>query len=147
MKIILLDNVINVGKRNDIKDVSDGYARNFLLTRNLAVLATLANLKNLEQKKKREETEKEKKKREIESIFEKIKDKIIAIKEKANEKGELFGSVGKEEIMEALKKEGIEEIKEEYIKLDKPIKSAGEHKIALEFDELKTIFVLKVHND
>lgn len=147
MKIILLSDIANLGKRNEIKDVSDGYGRNFLLARKLAVLATPSAIKELESRKKRDEAEKENKKKEIEALFEKIKDKIITIKEKANEKGELFGSVDKEKILEAVKNEGFEGIKEEYIKLEKPLKSTGEHKIELGLEDLKISFLLKISQE
>lgn len=144
MKVILLGDIANLGKRNEIKEVSDGYARNFLLARKLAILATPANLKAIEERKRKESAEQEKKKKLISEIFNKIKDKVITIKENANEKGELFGSVGKEKILETIKNEGFEEIKEEYIRLEKPLKAIGEHKIELGFEGLKTVFILNV---
>lgn len=147
MKIILLSDIANLGKRNEIKEVSDGYARNFLLARKLAMLATPANLKAVEENKKKELAEQEKKKKLISEVFNKIKDKTFSIKEKANEQGELFGSVGKEKIIETLRQEGFEEIKEEYIKLEKPIKAIGEHKIELGFEDFKAQIIFKVDKE
>lgn len=144
MKVILLDNIKNLGRKNEVKEVKDGYALNFLLPKKLAMPATPANLKNLEIRKQKEEAEKAKKKETIAAIFERIKNKTIAVKEKANEKGELFGSVGKDKIIEALKNEGLEGIEEGHIKLDKPLKTVGEHKINLAFEDLKVFFVLKI---
>lgn len=143
MKIILLSDIVNLGKRNEIKEVSDGYARNFLLARKLAMLATPANLRIIEERKNKESAEQEKKKKLISEIFNKIKNKTFSIKEKANEKGELFGSVGKQAILKTLKENEFE-IKEDWIKLDKPLKKIGECEIELVFEDLKTSFQIKI---
>lgn len=143
MKVILLSDVLELGKKNDVKDVKDGFGRNFLLARKLAVIATPSALKQLETKKKKEEEQKAKKKETIKLIFEKIKNQEFEIKEKANEKGELFGSIGKERILLALKEKGFD-VEEKFIQFDKPLKSIGIHKINLELEDLRTSFNLNV---
>lgn len=143
MKIILLTDVLALGKKDEIKEVKDGYARNFLLPKKMAVLATPSALKILETKKKKYEGERIKKKEEIENLFERIKNREFTIKEKANEKGELYGSISKEEIIRMLKENSFE-LEEDFIQLDNPIKSVGDHKINLEFGDLKIKFTLKV---
>lgn len=147
MKVILVADIPGLGKKNEVKEVKDGFGRNFLLARKLAIMATYPALKELEARKIKEEKQEEKKKEAIKTIFEKIKNREFEIKENANEKGELFGSVGKEKIFEALKNQGFEGIKEEYVKLDKPIKSVGEYKIELGFEDFKINFILKVAAD
>lgn len=132
MKIILLENVKNLGKAGDIKEVSDGYARNFLMPQKLAELATPEALKKAE-KLKEQGIQKEKegleKKQELAAV---ISGKEIIIKSKEKD-GKLFGSVGKKEIIKELKNQGIE-IKEESIVLDAPIKEIGEKNVLIELD-------------
>ncbi|MGB9668553.1 MAG: 50S ribosomal protein L9 [Thermosulfidibacteraceae bacterium] len=130
MKVILIKNIEDVGKAGDVLNVSDGYARNFLFPRKLAIPATEENLKALEKQKKTimERAEKEKKK--YEEILRKIENTEIKITKKAGKEGKLFGSVTNKDIEEALRSKGID-ISRKYIILDEPIKSVGAYRIKL----------------
>ncbi len=131
MKIILLQDVAGVGKKWDVKEAKGGYARNYLLARNLAVLATDKKIK--EAKLKQEEGAK---KRIIqENLFiktlETLRDSSVIVEKKANEKGHLYDALDIKEIAGLLKEKINVEIPPEYIKLEKPIKEIGKHKITV----------------
>jgi large subunit ribosomal protein L9 len=141
MKVILLENVKNLGIAGDIKEVSDGYARNFLVPRKLAEMATPETLKKAEKLKEQgiqKEKEELKNSRQLAS---KINEKEIVIRSKEKD-GKLFGSVGIKEIIKELKNQGIE-IKGEYVILDAPIKETGERKVLIKFDN-KTEATIKI---
>src|SRR3989338_11494683 len=121
MKVILLQDIPKLGKKYDVKNVKDGFGRNFLLANKLAELATAGNLKNLETRKKAEEIKKQKFEQMLSQTLENLKDKEIIITAKANEKGELYGSVSAAGIAEELKKQGFD-IAEENILLAENIK-------------------------
>ena len=130
MKVILSHDVPDIGKKYDVKDVSDGYARNFLIPRKLAEFATPNLIKSAEMMKKREEQEKEISQDILEKNIAELDGLKISIKEKANEKGHLFAGVHKEEISKILKEQKHIEIPPELIDLEHPIKETGEHKIS-----------------
>lgn len=143
MKVILLQDVLNMGKRYDVKNVSDGYARNFLLPRKLAMIATTQNLQDLEKRKKTAEEEKEKQKKTMEENLAKLNGKKISISAKSNEKGNLFKGITKQGISEILKEKENIEIVPEIIELEKPIKQAGEHEIKIAGKK----FILVINHD
>jgi len=142
MKLILLQDIPKLGKKYDVKNVKDGFGRNFLLPNKLAELATAGNLKNLETRKKAEEIKKQKFEQMLSQTLENLKDKEIIITAKANEKGELYGSVSAAGIAEELKKQGFD-IAEENILLAENIKKIGEYEIELRPGETKISFKLK----
>lgn len=125
MKVILLKDVKGQGKKGDVKKVSAGYARNYLLKNNLAVEATPGNLKQLEaQKRKLDEQAKQEKEEAIE--LKKALEKItVELKAKSGEGGRLFGSITNKQIADALKKEHGFKIDRRKIELGDPIKSLG----------------------
>lgn len=129
MKIILLQDVVNVGKKYEVKNVSDGFARNFLIPRILAKMTTAQTIQEIELTKKHGLKEKEIQQNLLEKNIESLQDLKISIKEKANEKGNLFASIDAKDISKILKKEHHFEIPAEMIELEKPIKQIGEHKI------------------
>lgn len=131
MKVILLQNIKNIGKAGEIKEVSDGFARNFLFPKKMAEVATLETVVEAE-KKKKEIFEKEQKEIEgLEKIKKELNGKKITIKAKS-EKGKLFGSITSKDISSELKKQNFN-IKEECINLKKPIKELGENEIEINF--------------
>jgi len=132
MKIILLQAVRGLGKKYDIKDVKDGYARNFLIPRNLAEAATGAALKKVAELKSKMEAEREKLSAELKAEAEKIKNKKIVFKMKTGEKGEMFGSVTARDIKDELEKSGVRHGKAILIR---PIKTLGETKVEIDFGE------------
>ena len=125
MKIILLDDVPKLGRRGEVRDVSDGYARNFLLPHKLALNATAANLKNLDAIKARQESQAVKVRAESEGQARAIEGLAFTQTRQASDEGKLFGSVGKADIVAFLAQHGIE-VERRRIMLDEPIKTLGE---------------------
>jgi len=128
MQIILLQDVKNIGKKGEIKNVPDGYARNFLLARKLAATATpnaITEVKKEEEKRKQSE---EGQKREAQKIAESLKNKKITIKVRAK-KGKLFGSITAREIANELGKMGFS-VQEKSINVGH-IKELGEKKVSI----------------
>jgi len=144
MKVIILQDIPKLGKRLEIKNVNEGFARNFLIPRGLAKVANKKNIKWLNDQKKELMKEKEKKVKEIKSLISNLKDKKITIKEKVGEKNQLFESITRSRIAKELKKLGFE-VKEGQIELEKPIKKIGEFPIDITFDyNLKTRIRLNI---
>ncbi|MBI4652837.1 50S ribosomal protein L9 [Candidatus Kuenenbacteria bacterium] len=145
MKIILLQDTNNLGKKGEIKEVANGYARNYLLPQKIAVIATPSEIKKIEIKKQRQEKNQKEKIQKAEEIKKKIQKIEIEIKAKINGKGILFAALNKEEIAKALSEKIKQEILPEQIILEKSIKEIGEHKINIElFKDIKAEIVLKI---
>ncbi len=137
MKVILLKNVNKLGQAGDVKEVNEGYARNFLLPQRLAEIATKHSInvkKNHEAKLKRQEIKKKNKK---ENLFHKIKGKSFEIKARADEKGTLYAGLDSENLSGELKKQGFE-IDPEEILLKEKIKSLGEYDVDLKISNHQT---------
>lgn len=126
MKIILLQDVKNIGAKGQIKDVSDGYARNFLLKNKLAAPATSDSIAKAKQEQANKQSEEARAKEKTQALAGMINGKRITIQAKAHG-GKLFGAVGPKEIAVALKKEGVE-ISEKAIE-HVSIKTTGETKV------------------
>jgi large subunit ribosomal protein L9 len=143
MKVILLKEIPKLGRKNEVKDVSDGYARNFLFTKNLARLATPEILKSMATQKAREEKEKSEEYQHYQALMEKLKSLELRFKVKIGEKGKAFGSVTPAKIKEALGKQGIS-IEKESILLEDSIKTTGERdvKIKLPHDLIGEVKVI-----
>ena len=144
MKIILLKDVAKIGKKYDIKDVSDGYAQNMLLPRGLAKLATKDAIAKVEQLKANDLTAKKIQEELLLKNLEIIKNLKLELKEKTNEKGHLFAGITKEILHSELVKKTRLNIDISSIKLDKPIKEVGEHKVLVEVLGKKAEFTLVV---
>lgn len=147
MKVIFLHDVPRVGKKYDVKDISDGYATNFLLPRKLAIAATPKSVAELERSKKEIKVEREIQEDLLMKNLEEIKGKIITIKSKASPKGSLFSSIHKKEIAEEMKKMHRADIAEDFIVLEKPIKETGEYEIPVSIKNKKTSFKLIVEHE
>ncbi|MCL5409163.1 MAG: 50S ribosomal protein L9, partial [Candidatus Omnitrophica bacterium] len=98
MKVIFLKDVENIGKESEIKEVKDGYARNFLIPRGLACYATASNIKKVETEKKAKQFKKEKQIKELQSLQSKLNKISITIEAKTGEEGKLFGTIVSEDI-------------------------------------------------
>ena len=105
MKVILLKDVRNMGKRDEIINVSDGYARNFLFPQKLAAEATPGALKEIERKRAAQDAREAEKRAEAMAKAELLKNKVITLEAKCGEKGRLYGSVTSAEVAEALEKQ------------------------------------------
>ncbi|MEF3309569.1 50S ribosomal protein L9 [Paenibacillus sp. GYB004] len=107
MKVIFLKDVKGQGKKGEIKDLSEGYIRNFLLPKGLAAIASEGNVKQLEHQKQSENKRKEKEKADAQELAAKLNEMTVVIKSKAGEGGRLFGSITSKQIAEELEKKGI----------------------------------------
>ena len=135
MKVILKDNIKSIGKKDEIVNVSDGYARNFLFAKNLAVEATPGNLAKLQNKKDAQDYKKSQEKQEAEKQAEKLSKITLEFKVKAGEKGKIFGGVSSKEIAEKLKNEYQIEIDKKKIDLKEPIKILGVKRVEIKLFE------------
>lgn len=129
MKVILLHDVPNVGRKYEVKNVSDGFARNFLFVKKLAEIATTQSIQAIDAKKRQDEQKKGIQSDILDKNIQALDGLKISIKEKANEKGHLFAGIRAKEIAKILKEQKNIEIPEEIIELEKPIKEKGEHKV------------------
>ena len=125
MKVILLDDVTKVGRRGEVRDVSDGYARNYLIPKRLALSATAGNLKNLEHIKVQQDSKAQRIKGDAEGMQQRIEALTYEERRQASEEGKLFGSVTSQDLADFLDKHGIK-IERRRIHLDEPIKTLGE---------------------
>ena len=131
MKVVLLKDVKNVGKRDDILTVSDGYARNFLFPQKLAAEATPGALKEIQRKRAAQDAREAELRAEALAKAELLKHKVITLEVKCGEKGRLYGSVTAAEVAEALEKQ--HGIKADKRKLDigDPIREVGVREITV----------------
>ena len=125
MKIILMDDVPALGRRGEVRDVSDGYARNYLLPHKLALHATSANLKNLEQIKVRQDLAAAKLTAHAQDQARVVEALHFTQARQASDEGRLFGSIGKADLAAFLSQQGVE-VERRRITLDEPIKTLGE---------------------
>lgn len=128
MKVILKDDVKNVGNMGDIVKVADGYARNYLVPRGLAVEASTKNVKSVEHEKRIIQEKSKKIKNSAQDFSDRLSKVTLVMKANAGEEGKLFGSVTTMDIAEALKNEGFD-IDKKKISLDEPIKRLGDHTV------------------
>ena len=135
MKLILQQDVKGQGKKGDIVNVSDGYARNFLLPRNLAIEASEANLNTLNQKKQAEKNKKDKEVSGAKELAFKISEVTVTLKSKAGDNGKLFGSITSKDIAEGLKKQHNISIDKRKIILEDAIKSLGSLEVEVKLFE------------
>ncbi len=131
MKVILLQDIQRVGSKGDILEVSEGYARNFLLPRKLAIEATRGHMKELEQKKAAEVQKKNQMAEEARSLAGRLEALKVRITTKAGEGGRLFGSITSKDITEALKIQHQIEIDKKKVNLLHPIKTLGVYPVAI----------------
>jgi large subunit ribosomal protein L9 len=125
MKVILTKKVNGLGLEGDVVNVKEGYARNYLFPKGLALEATEGNIRLYQQKKKTYELKEIKKKEEAQRIKGALEQISLTIKRKSQEEGKIFGSVTNSDIAEALAKKGFNLDKKKIV-LEKPIRSLGE---------------------
>ncbi len=169
MKVILLQDIKGLGKKFDTKEVKNGYARNFLIPRKLAKIATKEALKELEIKKAVWEKEEQKIKAKLEEIAENLAKQELIFKVKTGKKGEVFGSVNKDDIKTQMatninpegprpfrKKGGAygagtnfyEYLKDIEINLERPIKTLGEHQVEIDLSRgVKVMLKIIIESD
>jgi large subunit ribosomal protein L9 len=128
MRVIFLQDVKGQGKKGEVKEVSEGYARNFLLPQGLVQIATAGAQKSQEQISAAADKRKEKEKQEAQALSAKLSEMTVVIKAKAGESGRLFGAITSKQIAEALEKQKIT-IDKRKIEMDEPIRTLGVTKV------------------
>jgi len=128
MKVILREDIETLGKAGDIVKVADGYGRNFLIPRKLAVPADLRNLKALEHERRGIEARAKKLRKSAESLAESLSALSLTLAAKAGEEGKLFGAVTSRDIAEALAGAGVA-VDRRQVLLEEPIKQVGDYKV------------------
>lgn len=146
MKVILKQDIKGVGRKYEVKDVSEGYASNFLFPRKLAESATAEAIKKIELLKSQNMADVEIRENLAKKSLEVLKDVVVTLSKKANEKGSLFSSIHAEEIAEALKNQTGIDLLPEFINLEKPLKQSGEHKIEVVVGKNKGGFTLQIQS-
>ena len=129
MKVILQQDVKGQGKKGQLIEASDGYARNFLLPRKLAVPATAENLNTMKQQEKAKKAQEAAEKAEAQAVAEKLKGAVVKLTAKAGSGGRLFGAVTSKEISDALKEQYGLDVAKTKIVQDEPIKSFGTYQL------------------
>ena len=144
MKVILLQDVKGQGKKGQLIEASDGYARNFLLPRKLAVAATAENLNTMKQQEKAKKAQEAAEKAEAEALSEKLKTSVVKLTAKAGTGGRLFGAVTSKEISDGLKAQYGLDVAKSKIVQEEPIKAFGtyELKCKLGYEVTGTIYVV-----
>lgn len=135
MKVILLENVKGVGKKDEVINASDGYARNFLFPKKLAVEANAENMNKLNNKKNSEQHKKDVEKEKAQEIAKKMKEITVVIKVKAGDNGKIFGGVTAKEISESLKQQFKIEVDKKKIVLNETIKNLGVFNVSVKLFE------------
>jgi large subunit ribosomal protein L9 len=144
MEVILREHVDNLGRRGEVVKVADGYARNFLLPRNLALPATVGNKKHVERERKIMEAREAEEKGQAEAIASRLAAIEIAIARRVGETDQLYGSVTAVDIADFLKTKGFEIDRRKLI-LPEPIKTIGDHNVPLKLHREVTVpLVVKV---
>ena len=131
MKVILLEDVKSLGKKGEIVNVSDGYARNFVLPKKLGVEANAQNQNTLKQQKKREEKEAQEKLEQAKELAAVLEQKQIIVAMKKGEGDRVFGSISAKEIAEAPKTQHGLELDKKKIQMEEPIRSFGTHEVPI----------------
>ena len=129
MKVILQQDVKGQGKKGQMIEVAEGYARNFLLPRKLAVLATTDAMNTMKLQEKAKKAEEARLKAEAEAIAEKLKSSQVKVTARAGANGKLFGAVTSKEVSDALQSQHGIELAKQKIVLDEPIKSFGSYQL------------------
>jgi len=128
MKVILMTDVATLGQRGETRDVANGYARNFLLPRKLAVEATAANLKNVEHLKRQRAKEEDRALEMAKATAARIEALTLTVTARASDDGRLYGSVSAQDVVEFLERNQVP-VEKRRVQLDEPIKALGEYKV------------------
>ncbi len=144
MKVILQQDVKGQGKKGQMVEVAEGYARNFLLPRKLAVPATADAMNTMKLQEKAKKAEEARQKAEAEAVAEKLKGAVVKLTAKAGANGKLFGAVTAKEIAEGLMTQHGIEVSKQKIVVEEPIKSFGSYqlKVKLGFEITGTVYVV-----
>jgi len=133
MQVILLKNVPGTGKKDDIKDVADGYARNFLIKKGLAKIATDEAKEDIKKQAVKQKKQMERELKDNQSLAGKIDGASIALIGKVNDKGVLYAAIKPLDIIKSIKLNFGTDIQLDQVVMDKPIKEIGDYKVLIEF--------------
>jgi large subunit ribosomal protein L9 len=131
MEVLLLEDVAQLGKAGDVKRVADGYARNFLLPRNLAVMATPGAIKQAKLHRQAEAQHQAKALSEAQALAQRLDGLSVTFKARAGESDRLYGSITNVNIAEALEEQIAQEVDRRKIELDEPLKELGTHAVTI----------------
>ena len=146
MKVIFLKDVENVAHEGDIKDVKDGYARNYLFRERLAVEATQANKKSLEKKLAEIAAREKTRISDAQKRADALKKVSITLSKKAGEGGRLYGAITPQELVDALKEQAGIELEKKNLDLKETLKELGQHEIKVHlYKEVRSSFMVKVN--
>lgn len=144
MKVIFLKDVKGQGKKGEVKNVSEGYAQNFLIPRGLVTIATEGNMKTLDNQNAAEERRKAQEKADAEALGKKLEETTVLLKAKAGEGGRLFGAITSKQVAEAVQKTGVK-IDKRKIELQEPIRTLGVTKVTVKLHpEVKATLTVQV---
>ncbi len=135
MKVLLLKEVKGLGGPGQVKEVAEGYARNFLLPKQLATIATPGTLKELQIKQAAEKKRQAKIDEEMRAVGKKLDGTTITLKAKAGEGGKLYGSITNGDVAEALEKQAGQTVDKRKIEIEEPIRHIGEYKVPVKLSK------------
>ena len=148
MKVILTKDVQNLGSAGDIKDVADGYARNFLIPGGYVTVVTKDIIKQSEKIKQKNKKQAEEGLKTAEELSKKMEGVSVIVKAKADKSGKLYAAIKEEEVLEAIIDKGFKDIDKSKIIFKEPIKEIGEHEIIVNLNHgLESRLNLTVEND
>ncbi len=128
MKIILMEDIAQLGRRGEVREVAPGYARNYLLPKRLAVPATPQNLRDLDRLKRQREQEETRKGEQARALVGRIEALTLTVPMQASEEGRLYGSVSAQDVVEFLAQHEIH-VEKRRVALEEPIKALGEYAV------------------
>ena len=147
MKVILLQDVKDIGKKDDIVNVSDGYARNFLFPRKWAMEATENAVKVVERKREAERRKEAEARAAAEQIAAKLKNKVVILKVKCGEKGRLYGSVTAQEVADAIQAGYGVEVDKRKVEIKDPVRQLGDYEVNVRlYTGVSSKMILRVKN-
>lgn len=146
MKVILLQDIKGVGKKDEVINASDGYARNFLFPKKMAIPADEGNMARLQSKKDSQEYKKELERKDAKQVKSKIENIVLEIKVKAGENGKIFGGVTSKEISEELKNKYDIKVDKKKVMLKETIKTLGRFNIEIKlYEDITANLVLQIN--
>ncbi len=147
MKVILLQDVKDIGKKDDIANVSDGYARNFLFPRKWAMEATDSAIKVVERKRAAERRKEAEARAAAEETAAKLKNKVVILKVKCGDKGRLYGSVTTQEVADAIQAGYGVEVDKRKVEIKDPVRQLGDYEVNVRlYTGVSSKMILRVKN-
>ncbi len=151
MKLILRQNVTTLGQAGDVVNVKPGYARNYLLPKGLAYMASASNLRRIEEESRHREEQERRDYLEASRQAARLEDLTITVSARAGDEGQLFGSVTVRDICEKVEESGLDfELDRRAVHLSEPIKSVGEHRVPIRYQsgvEVELLVVVEAEED